>query len=954
MSEELRVKLLGPPAAFVGEEPVSGFVSVKAQALLFYLAATGETHRRDALASLLWSDVPDAAARKNLRDVLSNLRQLVGPFLLITRQEVGLNPDAPAIIDSQVLSGTLSAVRDANVGHPVNALQSLAEIADPRMGEFLDGFYAPDAPLFEEWMLAERTRLQWELGNALERLAEYSLAAGDYAGAEAYARRQMELDSYREEAHRQLMAALALSDRRAEAVAHYEDLVDLLWRELGLEPAKKTQELMAQIQTGEPITPVLAGVPQVPPDNLPQALTPFIGRESELAVIASQLETENCRLLTLHGPGGAGKTRLALEFACRRRGQFADGIFFVPLASVTSPENLVFAIAGAVGLQIMPGREPRQQLQRYLKNRRMLLLLDNFEHLKEGALLLVDMLQAALHLTIMVTSRERLWLAAESLFEVRGLRTDADNGRIGSRTASKVPEAVQMFETYARRVRPGFQPDEDERTAVVDLCRLVEGMPLAIELASVWVFILSPPVILQQIAAGSRLLETEYVDLPPRLRSVRASFNYSWGLLGKDEQQALMRLSVFRGGCSRASAETVAGATAEILAALVDKSMVTCDPSDDRYQIHELIRQLTEERLWESGAKRQVQNGHLDYYLRLTERMSPGYMEYGQLDLFRKTDAEMDNIKTAFEWAVASEQVEKAARLLTAINYYLRYQTRYLVEGYRLNKRLLPYVEQLAPINRVSFLVGASELAFRNGEIDHFHRFARRALRSARDTCEDDLIAWSLTQMIDYSDDAKANEQAIKYGEEGLTLFRELGNKPGMAYTLNRLGEIYRLCGDLDQAKKVYEESLALCQETGEVIREDMNKINLALIAYLEGNLGLSYNLHMSVIRQEYILEWKHHALNSFAELSGILARLGEPVKAARILGACYKLMFDLGIDYHAYEQSIIELSMADTESLLDESVFEEEWTKGQNMTYAQLIAYVLGGPGGRKTQVDR
>ncbi len=494
---------------------------------------------------------------------------------------------------------------------PANALQTLAEAAGPRRGEFLAGFHAPDAPLFEEWMLAEREHLRLELGHALESLTEYSLVFGDYAAAEAYARRQLELDSYRETARRQLMTALALSDRRAEAVAHYKILVDLLWRELGLEPAEKTQELIAKNQTGETITATFSDRFQAPTDNLPEALTPFVGRESELAAIAAQFAAPNCRLLTLHGPGGMGKTRMALEFARRRRGQYVGDIFIVPLASLTSPANLVTTVAGSIGLRLKPSPKPLKQLLQFLQSRQMLLLLDNFEHLKEGAVLLVDMLQAAPQVTILVTSRDRLQLSAESLFEINGLRTHSADDE----TAETNPEAVQMFETYARRVRPEFQMDVEGRTAVADLCRLVEGMPLAIELAAAWVLEFSPAEILQQIAAGSRLLETEYVDVPARLRSVRASFNYSWGLLSDEEQQALMRLSAFRGGCTLASATAVAGANSGILASLVDKSILTYDPSVGRYQIHELVRQLAGIRLQKSRQETATNRKHSRHFM---------------------------------------------------------------------------------------------------------------------------------------------------------------------------------------------------------------------------------------------------------------------------------------------------------------------------------------------------
>lgn len=665
----LTLLLLGPFAASYGSRPLTVFRTNKVKALLIYLAVENEQPvLREFLMHLLWPETPRESAQTNLRQALYQLRKAIPelpaadgsdpvPLLLSKGQTVQIHPECVYDCDVHSFQKLLGG-----------SIIQWPQAAGLSRGDFLSDFYLPDSAPFEEWAAAHRADLRRQALDALEILTESSLASGDCAAAEALARRQLALDNFREAAHRQLMTALAQSDRRAEALAHCETLVALLWKELGLQPSDKTQALIAQIQAGETVTTTFAR-PQVTTDNLPAVLTPFVGRETELAAIAAQLAAEDCRLLTLHGPGGAGKTRLALEFARRQREQYAQGAFFIPLASLTSPANLVFTIAGVVGLQIRPDREPRQQILRFLQTRQLLLLLDNFEHLKEGAGLLVDILQAAPGVKILVTSRDRLQLAAESLFEVSGLRTVSDS----SKPTVKEPEAVQMFDIYARRSRPEFQPDDAGRTAVADLCRLVEGMPLAIELAAAWVRALSPAEILEQIATGNRLLETTSADIPPRLRSVRASFNYSWRLLSKEERQALMWLSVFRGGFMRNSAEAVAGADPTILAALVDKSMLIYDSVTGRYHLHELIRQLSEERLQDSGQEAAAIRKHARYFLSYARILWAQVEKDRDWDVYyRQISTELGNCRVALQRSLAVGDTETALQLATALAEYLR------------------------------------------------------------------------------------------------------------------------------------------------------------------------------------------------------------------------------------------------------------------------------------------
>ena len=795
---KLALSLLGPVRVELDGRLLTSFRSSKVKALLFYLAIENEQPvGREFLMSLLWPDTLRESAQTNLRQALYQLHKEIPalpathgsglvPLLLAERQTVQVHPEAAVACDVQQFRSLLA-------GGPGQWPQA----AGLYRGDFLSDFCLSDSVPFEEWTAVQRANLQRQALELLEALADQALTGGDYVLAEFYARRQLALDDLREVAHRQLMSALAQSGRRIEALTHCQEFVTHLWQELALQPEATTQALVAQIRAGasSAARPVVA---PVVPDNLPVALTPFIGREAEMAAMAAQFEEETSRLLTLHGPGGVGKTRLALEFARRNRAKYAQGVCFVPLAGLASAANLAPTIAAALGLSLSPQPEPRQQLLRFLQPRQLLLLLDNFEHLREGANLLVDILQAAPQVRILVTSRERLQLAAENLFLVPGLRTAAEAGESAAES-----EAVQMFVAYARRARHDYRLDGEDRPAVTGICRLVEGMPLAIELAAAWVRAIPPVVILEQIAAGSSVLETAGVDVPPRLRSVRASFNYSWGLLDKEEQQALMCLSACRGGCSGAAATACGAATPQILAALVDKSMLAYDPASDRYTLHELVRQLAEERLQAGGQAATVYHRHAGHFCALA-REAWSQVETDQLyDVYYQViGPELDNCRAAQQRSSAAGEVEDALQLAVALSEYLA----------------------------------------NHGMAEEALRLLEEALAVGDERCAPATRAAAYLQVADiWLDHRAGREKPIEFAEKGLALYRALADQVGVARALFTCGCMF-FAYDFDRSRDYLTQAIEAWERAGKGPLSGLG--TLAVLEIFAGNFGAACSLN--------------------------------------------------------------------------------------------------------------
>jgi len=535
---QLSIHLLGPFQVTLNAQPVTGFGYDKVRALLAYLAVEAETpHRREALATLFWPDQSPKLARQSLRQSLSTLRRAIQnrdtstPFLFANRDTVQFNRSSQTWLDVDAVRAHLRSTHThthVNVATCQTCVRNLEEALALYGGDFLEGLLVGDSATFETWALIQREQIRAQILTALYHVTRHYLRRGNYAQAQAFALRQVEMEPYREEAHRQLMAILSRSGQRSAALAQFETCRRILAEELGVQPSEKTKSLFERIR--------LAG--EARPHNLPPSLTPLIGREAELQQIAERLADPDCRLLTLAGQGGIGKTRLARQAAQEQVGIFLHGVYLVPLASLSSAEFLVPTIADALGFSFAGPEDPREQLLNYLREKEMLLVLDNFEHLLDGARLLPRILRHAPDVKIVVTSREHLNLQAEWVFEVRGLAFPEGTVTEGIEEFG----AVQLFCSRARRVRPGFALSVGNSPAVMRICQLVEGTPLGIELAAASIPVFSCEEIGTRLARNLDMLATTMRDVPDRHRNMRAVFEHSWNLLSAEEKSVFQKV----------------------------------------------------------------------------------------------------------------------------------------------------------------------------------------------------------------------------------------------------------------------------------------------------------------------------------------------------------------------------------------------------------------------------
>jgi len=866
----LRFGVLGPLQAEKQGRPVDLGGPKQRTLIAALLAHHGHSVTTDRLIDALWGEHPPATATKTLQKYVSQLRKTVGDAL--TTRPGGY---AIALGDDQ-----LDALRFETLLASAGREDRLAETIE-LLEEALGLWRGDPYPELDDTSgIAEETRLSELRLSALEELMQARLDLGQHYRLVGPLEALVSEHPLRERLWGQLMLALYRSGRQSEALRAYQRLRRVLGDELGIQPSPEIQELENRIlvqDRGLSLTASLAGR-----TNLRPALTSFIGRATELREVSQLLSS--ARLVTLIGPAGSGKTRLAAEVARGRIEDFPDGVWFVDLAPLTSPDQVADAIAAPMGVGGQAERPTEAVLKDYLPGRRLLLLVDNCEHLvTKAGTLITELLQIDPDLNVLATSRERLGVPGEVIFDVPPLPYPEEAEDI------EHYDSVKLFVDRAQAADPHFRLTASSAAAVAEVCRRLDGIPLAVELAAARVRSFPPNELVRHLSRRFGLLTTQLRTAQPRHQSLHAAVDWSYQLLDPAEQVLFRRLSVFRGGFTLEIARDVCGfdpldpdRVVMILPELVDRSLVTVDQSSEqhpRYKLLETLREYCRDSM-EATEATALRDSHAACFRDLCEREASRIRGPGQPDAIRRLSVEHDNLRSALRWA-STHSAETAVRLAIALgDYWDAVGPR--AEGHEWLQRAAQLSNSLTPELRIGAWLAACEL-FSSAHASHSRRYAEGALAEAGRIGDELGEARALRALCMALRLGEQPEEAATYGRRALPIFERLGDSWETGFCLERLAEAEY--PQPEQAIVDLKRSVALYREVGDRNRESGALRKLA--SFMSQGLGDSETAVKYAAEAVAICEEVGN-LNNLAharlEYGKILRRFGEPGRAVDVL----------------------------------------------------------------------
>lgn len=680
--------------------------------------------------------------------------------------------------------------------------------------------------------------------------------------------------------------------------------------------------------------------------SLPRRLTSFVGRDREAQDIQALLEQS--RLVTLTGPGGTGKTRLAVEVARAASSRYADGAHMVELAGVSEPWLVPNAIARALKISIQAGEQPLESVGRFLSRKQILLVMDNFEHILPAATYTVELLSSAPGLTILATSRERLNVSGEQEYPVEPLSLPDHNQ---DRTLDEVmkSEAVRLFLQRARGVRPGLVVGEKDAESLVRISLRLDGLPLALELAASQVKILPFEHLAERLAEDLSSLPEGQRDLPDRQRTLHSTIDWSYKLLSEPERALFENLAIFRGGGTLEAIERICAPgenvkTLTLLSGLVDKNLVRTREGEDgelRFYMLETIREYSCDLLFGGSRAGEVRKKHAQYFTELTEAAAKEFRTERQEYWLQRERAEQDNLRSVLAWSLSGEELEYGLRIVTALSIYWFYSGS-SVEGERWIDLAMSKIEQAPAPLQAAMYKSAGMIAYGNNALECSETYHRKALELEEELGNEVEIAYSkLFLSIALVGNPERYTEGLEMAKDGLAMMQRIEEAPGIAQGLNILGELTRVGGDYDDARRYYEEGLKAAHETGEILRIAMLNENLGVISWHQGDpqsaldyLWKSLDIYTG-LKNEYCIA------NTQGMLAGPFYSLGQLEPAVLMLASGQGMMDRIGATFQPADQVEIDQISALVRAALEEDAFEQLWALGYRMGVDEANAVV-------------
>lgn len=905
----MEIRVLGPIEITGEDGPVRLTASMPRRLLAALAIGMGQPRSADTLIDALWGESPPASASKLLQIYVSQLRKLLGPTYIRTfagGYALEVDESLDAIRFERLLEEGREALRDDNPA-----------LAGSRLGRALDlwrgSAYADVA--YEEFASAEAERLEELRRVAIEERIEAGLARGRHKELLAELSSLATAHPLRERLQGQMMLALYRCGRQADALERYATVRTRLRNELGLEPGRELRALERRILQHDHSL-------LVPPREaevlgfLPRPANTLVGRDRELSELRALLVREDARLLVLTGAGGSGKTRLALEAANETASSFANGAAFVSLGALRDPELVVGEISRALGVRERPGQDQLMTFAAALRTRELLLVLDNVEHLRAAAPALVELIARAPRLTVLVTSRVVLHVSGEHVYPVKPLNDDA---------------AAALFTERAREADPHFSPDRTGTNAIHTICKRLDGLPLAIELAASHTRALTPVELLEHLDPRLPLLSGGPRDLPARQQTLRATLEWSLDLLEADEVRHLTHVSVFTGGFTLEAAEAVCGSTVTRLSLLIDHNLLqrTATQHGSRYSMLETIREYAVECLEGAGEADEQRRRHAEYFCRLAEEVEAELEGAAQTVWLEVLGEEHDNVRAALEWCFGNGDAEVGARLASSLSRYW-YFRGHVVEGRRWIDQALSASSNLPAALEIKVLRAASSIPEQHLDLERHKALATRRLGLARKHGDARMVADCLNGLGLVASAQGDSRQAEGLFRESVSMLREVDDENRSRVRIDvPLGNLSRMAfivDDLESADAFAGESMAIARE-----REDPEQIfdmtlMTSLIRIQQDRIRDAIELGREAVELADQLDSKAVFLANCTPLAVLLARQGRHKRAAQVLGKRRALRDELGRTTW-FEYRVL----ADAEEQVRQGLTEETLLKEMN-----------------------
>ena len=961
----------------------------KVESFFAYLALYPQAHAREKLATLFWGETSDENARNSLRQALALVRKHIGADVLeTTRETVQLNPDIELWVDARAIPDFRLTIDDL----PSVSIEILKSKIENYKGELLHGYS-------DEWIFPEREKYQQLYLDALLHLTAHYRAASDYPRAIQTARRVISIDRANETAHQHLIVSHAALGDRTAARALYQELIRALDEELAAEPSPETRALVEKIERE-------ANAPKSPHaalTNLPNPLTSFIGREKEIREIKELLDRERSEerggnlsllaapssLLTLLGPGGSGKTRLSIQVGRALVESFAHGVWWVEFAALNDGARVPRTIARALGVQEEPNIPLLESIAEFLREREMLLILDNCEHLISACAHAAEfLLERAPRLRILATSREPLNIG-ERAYPVPTLAMPTREPVTIANLAMEF-DAVKLFVERASSVNPSFRLSEQNALTVANVVQRLDGIPLAIELAAARTRALNVEQIAARLDDRFNLLTSGSRTALPRQQTLRALIDWSYNLLTEQEQILFRRLGVFVGGWTLDAAEHVADANFDLLASLIDKSLVIAETNagETRYRMLETIREYAREKLDAQvgaglSATRELgmmQEGHLAYFLAFAENAAPRMFGAQCIPTLDMLDNEHDNLRAALAFANTRDDATHAVQLAGALGdfWYLR---GHLQEARQWLDKLEPHAEKLnAPLVAARLFSSAGTIAWASSDFPRAKSLHQRALEMYEQADNAHGIALSLNNLASQYELSGEYVQAQDLFLRALARARAAQDTHVVVFALFNLGSFHlNIHHDYESAEANMRDALALAERAGDPSSILACTDGLAEIARWRGDYALTLEIVEQALPAAHALQ-QHQITNyllrekgstlalmgefekghsvlmqalttaqdksdrwgtgaAFSRLAWLESMRGNGVRAARLFAFCERWLERISnASLNPVTVQATQEAIARVREQLGETVFQKEWEIGKALSEKQAV----------------